>query len=107
MMSSSQIKKQISRLLDDQIVLQDFEDWLVQNTWNVHLSGSAEVEDLTFATEEALAEYSSERINKQELQKRLGELVYRDIKVLNFNYAPASFSFTVSSFPVKVLTARL
>jgi hypothetical protein len=64
MISSSQIRSQLARFLDKRIDLDTFEDWFVQNTWNVHQSGSVAAEQLTFAIEEVLSEYSSLCINE-------------------------------------------
>lgn len=82
MVSSSQIKEQLARFLDGQISLDAFEDWFVQNTWNVHLSDSVAAENLTFAVEESLSEYSSQHINEQELRRELSDLIHRENKVL-------------------------
>src|SRR4029077_3741920 len=78
MVSSSQIRDSISLLLAGRIDLDAFEDWFVLNTWNIHLSGSASAEALTFAVEESLSEYSSEHISLVQFLQELNGLVHRD-----------------------------
>ena len=71
MVSASQIREEISDFLQGRIDLDSFEDWIVQYTWNIHLSGSVAAESLTFAVEEVLSEYSGNRISKSELRRDL------------------------------------
>jgi len=58
--------------------LDSFEDWFVRNTWNIHLGGSIAAENLTFAVEESLSEFSSRHINESELRHEFGNLIQRD-----------------------------
>ncbi len=73
--------------LDSRIDLDEFEDWFLQNTWNIHLNGSAAVEELSFSVEESLSEYSSRHIAPSELRRELSELVHRDNKELVYRDA--------------------
>lgn len=82
MVSSSQIREHLSLLLDHQIGLDSFEDWFVQNTWNIHQSGSMAAESLTFAIEESLSEYSSEHINDDELRAELFGILQSDNMII-------------------------
>jgi len=105
MVSSSQIKEQLARVLDGHISLDAFEDWFVQNTWNIHLSGSTAAESLTFAIEESLAEYSSKHISEQELRGELGDLIHRENKVFAFNNVAVPY-WAISSNAAIVVPAR-
>lgn len=78
MLSSSQIREQLAMFLDGKIDLDDFEDWFVQNTWNIHSSGSRSAEALTFAIEESLSEYSSHHLTEQELRSELQSLLHKE-----------------------------
>jgi hypothetical protein len=98
MVSSSQIREQLAQFLDGQISFDKFEDWFLQNTWNIHLSGSVAAEDLTFAVQESLSEYSSGHIDERGLRNELRDLVYRDNSVLVFSDAP-TFSWSAITFP--------
>ena len=78
MVSSSQIRERLAMFLDGRIDLDAFEDWFVQNTWNIHLSGSRSAEALTFAIEESLSEYSSHHLTEVELRSELQSLVHSE-----------------------------
>jgi hypothetical protein len=88
MVSSSQIKEWLSKFLDGQISFDAFEDWFVQNTWNIHLSGSVAAESLTFAVEESLSEYSSQHISDQILREELSQILGAENRVVNIVDAP-------------------
>jgi hypothetical protein len=106
MVSSSQIKEQLARFLDNQISLDEFEDWFVQNTWNIHLSGSVSAESLTFAVEESLSEYSSQHIGEPILRQELSLILGAENKVLNIVDSPQIvYSFRYSS-PLALLPVR-
>ena len=106
MVSASQIREQIALLLEHRIDLNSFEDWIVQNTWNIHLSGSASAEELTFAAEECLSEHSSRRMTDKELYTALGTLVTSNTMVASISDAP-HFSWHVTSRPsVRVQLVR-
>ena len=82
MVSSSQIRERLAQFLDRQISLDEFEDWFVQNTWNIHLSGSVSAEALTFAIEESLSEYSSEHIDEAALRSELLSIIGAESKIV-------------------------
>jgi len=107
MVSSSQIKERLSRFLAGQIGLDDFEDWFVSNTWNIHLSGSIAAEDLTFAVEESLSEYSSKHISEKELRIELGDLIQRENKVVVYSNVFVPVWKNQFSAPAVFMTARL
>jgi hypothetical protein len=81
MISSSQIREQLTRFLNGSIDLATFEEWLLQNTWNIHQGGSDAAESLTFAVEEALSEHSSGHITEQQLRKELHDLVQNHVAI--------------------------
>ncbi len=98
MVSGSQIKEQLARFLAGQIDLDDFEDWFVSNTWNIHLSGSVAAESLTFAIEESLSEYSSQHISDRILRRELSQILGAENKIANFADVPQIvYSFKYSS----------
>jgi hypothetical protein len=80
MVSSSQIRDILSQLLDNKVDLDAFEDWLIQNTWNIHQSGSTAAEALTFAIEESLSEYSSGHLGEKELRNELSQVLHADTR---------------------------
>ncbi len=98
MVSASQIKEQLARFLNGEIDLDVFEDWFVQSTWNIHQSGSAAAEDLTFAVEESLAEYSSRHIDEQKLRSELSQILEAETRSVDIVDAPQTvYSFRSSA----------
>ncbi len=106
MVSSSQIRDRLHLLLSGRINLDSFEDWLVQNTWNIHVSGSVAAESLTFAIEESLSEYSSRHISEQELHHELAEILGSENRVVSISYVPRVIYSPSPSVPL-VLAAPL
>jgi hypothetical protein len=98
MVSSSQIRGKLADYLSHRVDLDSFEDWLVQETWNIHQWGSRSAEVLTFAIEEALSEYSSDHISTRRLREELSYILYAENKSASFVNAPREVSFEV--FPV-------
>jgi hypothetical protein len=98
MVSSSQIREKLADFLERRIDLNDFEDWFIQSTWNVHQSGSLAAENLTFAVEESLSEYSSSHINDTELRQEFANLIQRDNVIVHV--AKAAQIVVKFSFPV-------
>jgi len=107
MVSSSQIRERLSLFLDGQIDLEAFEDWFVQNTWNIHLSGSVAAESLTFAIEESLSEYSSEHLSLKELRDELSQILDADNKVMQIAYVPKVVWSVRPSVPAILAAAML
>jgi hypothetical protein len=62
------IREQAARYLSDELPLSEFEDWLVDATWNVHQSGDSEAADLAYATELKFAEYTSGHLPLEDLR---------------------------------------
>jgi len=75
MISSSQIREQIISFLDREIDLDTFEDWIVSHTRNIHQTSDEAAEQITFAIEESLAEYSSNHINERQPREELRRLI--------------------------------
>jgi len=80
-----------------------FENWFVQNTWNIHLSGSIATESLTFAVEESLSEYSSRHINERQLRQELAAILHAENKVVEVDLPRPMYSF--KSAPVALVQA--
>lgn len=72
---SSSIRDQITALLDDQISLFDFQDWLVGATWDVEQHADPDAADLAYSSKLALAELSRGDISQGAFRQRMRELV--------------------------------
>lgn len=75
MITQAQIVRQIEYLLAGKISLDDFEDWLVRSSWNMHLDSTSEAQELVWKIELNLAEHSSGHLDETELRTELKELV--------------------------------
>ena len=107
MVSSSQIREQLAQFLDGQISLDEFEDWFVQNTWNIHLSGSVSAEMLTFAIEESLSEYSSEHIDEAILRSELSNIIGAETKMISINEDEPQLVYSFAAGRPRFLLARV
>jgi len=87
MVSASQIRNELSFALAGILSLDDFEDWLIENTWSIHNTGSKAAEALTFAIEGAFSEYTSERISEKQLREELSKVVFSETATVEINDA--------------------
>jgi hypothetical protein len=102
MVSASQIRNELTFFLAGIISLDEFEDWLVQNTWNIQNTGSKAAEVLTFAIEELLSEYTSGHIPAIRMREELSRTLHAETKNVKISYeAQASWS----PKPIWVFTA--
>ena len=75
MIAQSQIREKISRYLRYEISLDQFEDWLVQRSWNMHQDSDGDAQKLVAAVELRLAEHSSGHLDVAALREELQSLV--------------------------------
>lgn len=74
MIAESEIRERLIRFLRDEMSLQEFEDWLVSNSWNMHLDSSPSAQDLVAAIELILSEYSSGHRKYSEVRNEFAAL---------------------------------
>ena len=77
MIRESEVREKLEDLLSDEFCLEDFEDWLVQRSWNMHLDSSSAAQDLVSAIELALSEHSSGHLSDEQLRADLQSLLDR------------------------------
>lgn len=75
MLSDDAIRSQVQRVLDHQLDLEDFEDWLVSQSWDIHKNSSGPAVRLAFAIELRLAEHAQGHLDRRELFRELSELI--------------------------------
>lgn len=98
MVNAFQIRAEVKSFLANED-LDSFEDWIVQNTWNIHLSENAEAERLAYEIEAQLAEHSSERISFKELKRALEKIIVPTVLFApSVVYAPAPIRFPDIAF---------
>lgn len=71
MISESETRERLARYLANEISLDEFEDWLVQASWDAHLDSEQPAQRLAYAIELKLAEFSSGHLREEELREEL------------------------------------
>jgi hypothetical protein len=72
---SVDIRNHLVSLLSGEESLDAFEDWFVQNSWNVHKQGDPEAERLSYWIELHLAEHSSGHLPEDALMREFNDLL--------------------------------
>jgi hypothetical protein len=77
MITVSQIREHLQSLLDsnDPKSLDEFEDWFVRASWNMHQDSDLGAQKLAASIELRLAEFSSEDQTKEDLKAQLQRLL--------------------------------
>ena len=75
MITIQAIQEKLASYLANGIDLATFEDWIAQNTWNLHRSGDLATQHLGYAVELLLAEYSSLYLSETALRRELSLLL--------------------------------
>ena len=89
MIAQSQIRDKISRYLSTDISLDEFEDWLVQHSWNMQQDSDEEAQNLAAAVELRLAEHSSGHLSAFELREELRSLLNVFPERIAFGHIPS------------------
>jgi len=71
MVSSGEVRNRLADAIEAQLPLDEFEDWFVQQSWNVHQSKDFDLQRLVFAIELWLAERSSGHLDDDGLLREL------------------------------------
>ncbi|MHB8303448.1 MAG: hypothetical protein ACYDC6_11505 [Acidobacteriaceae bacterium] len=74
MIAESEIREKLGRFLSKDISLDQFEDWFVQRSWNMHKDSHEAAQKLASAIELRLAEHSSGHLNDHALRDELRPL---------------------------------
>lgn len=75
MITESEIRARLFDYLTRQITLNEFEDWLVVRSWNMHLDSAESARRLVAAIELRLAEYSDDHLTDDGLERELKGLI--------------------------------
>jgi hypothetical protein len=75
MIAESQIREKLGRFLSKEMSLDQFEDWLVQRSWNMHKDSDEAAQKLASAIELRLAEHSSGHLSDCALRDELRPFV--------------------------------
>ncbi len=72
MITQSEVRDQLIRYLQRELAMAQFDGWLTQHSWNMHLDSSDEVQDLVATIELSLFEHSGGYLGEDELRSDLG-----------------------------------
>jgi hypothetical protein len=84
MISENEVRERLARYLRGEIALEQFEDWLVQRSWNMHRDSEPAAQKLVAAIELRLAEHSSGHLDEPSLRSELVPLVSRTTSEISF-----------------------
>jgi len=105
------IREKVAQYLTGGISLDQFEDWLVQSSWNMHRGSDAQSQKLASAIELRLAEHSSGHLSEVDLRAELSGFVTKYVINAFLNSAghqqlTAAISLGSSNEPVNVNLAE-
>ena len=98
MLSETQLREQVAQFVGGQISRDEFEDWLVQNSWNIHRGRDIAAQRLVYAVELRLAENDSGHLPELEFRAELKSLLNN----VNFPASPDDPIITSGSCNVTV-----
>lgn len=76
MIHEDEIRDRLVGYLAGKESLDDFEDWLVARSWNMHRDSSEAAQEMVSAIELALAEHSSGHLSRGELRRQLIDILH-------------------------------
>ena len=71
MISEIEVREKLLAFLGGEIGLDDFEDWLIPSSWNMHLDSTQAADDLVASIELVISEYTSDHRTYADLQHTL------------------------------------
>lgn len=74
MIMDLEIRAKLIKVLQDELPLPEFEDWLAASSWNMHRDSAQVAQDLVSDIELVLFEHSTENRSHGDLIARLGEI---------------------------------
>lgn len=90
MIAENQIRETLVSYLLGKISLDEFEDWLVERSWNMHQDSEEAAQKLAAAIELRLAEHSSGHLSHADLRNELLPFVTSYVPNLFVNWASPS-----------------
>lgn len=87
MIAENQIREQIGRYLRRDLSLDQFEDWIAQQSWNMHRDSSDMAQRLASAVELRLAEFSSGHLEEAALRDELRQFANPALVLISFGNA--------------------
>lgn len=85
MITETEIRRKLVALLERRVSLAQFQDWLVEQSWNMHKDSSAEAQQLVSEIELALSEYSNRHLAESELHQKLWAALHQIAVAVQIN----------------------
>ena len=89
MIAENQIRERLIRYLRGETSLDQFEDWLVQRSWNMHRDSDEAAQKLAAAIDLRLAEHSSGHLDESALRDELRAFANSYVMQLHFGAFPS------------------
>src|ERR1700730_13404916 len=87
MIAESKIREKLGRYLRKDLSLEQFEDWIAEQSWNMHKDSSEAAQKLASAIELRLAEHSSGHLDEPALQEELRQFANPSVIHISFGAA--------------------
>ena len=103
MIAVSELKSRLVDLVNDDLSLDDFEDWFTVASWNSHLDSSSAAQKLVGAIELRLNEYSSDHLSREELMHEFMAMIQGELVLVSLSVnlrVPVRLSIDLSIAPV-------
>jgi hypothetical protein len=91
MITVQAINERLAKLQDGSLSLGDFEDWIVAESWDMHISSDAAAQRFVGAVEVRLAEFHQDHLSEHELLEELAEVPH----LISIHYERVSFDGSV------------
>ena len=88
MIAEIEIRKELVSLLNNEIDLDTFEDWLALKSWDMHVDSAGAAQKLASAIELRLAEYSGGHCDYESLRAELVPYATQVDVVVPFSHSP-------------------
>jgi hypothetical protein len=95
MIQENEIRAQLVEYLSGNRGLDEFEDWFVQRSWNMHRDSSPDAQRLASQVELALSEFNNDDITEAALRERMRSLA--STHIVSFSPVQESGSVTYTS----------
>ncbi|MGB8989947.1 MAG: hypothetical protein WCC37_25345 [Candidatus Sulfotelmatobacter sp.] len=87
MIAENQIREKLGRYLRQELSLDQFEDWIAQQSWNMHKDSSESAQKLASAIELRLAEHSNGHLDEPILREELRQFANPPVVRISFGEA--------------------
>ena len=77
MINVNEIRNHLASYLAQHVSFSEFEDWLIDNSWNMHKDSSNEAQELVNEINASIYEYLDKHVDEHQLKAKLGAHLQR------------------------------